>query len=110
METTVFKFLEACSSEMKLKIIAHFWECKCNQTCVNDLVAKFKTSQANISQHLKGLRDLDILFSTKESRTRIYKVRDEVKKNYNKLFHEILKHGDLKKCLCSCATNFKEEA
>ncbi|WP_225968665.1 ArsR family transcriptional regulator [[Mycoplasma] mobile] len=87
---------------MKLRILVNFWDCKCNDTCVNEIVNKFKTSQANISQHLSGLKDMNIIVSKKDSRRRIYSINKDVRKTFDSLFKEIILHDDLNKWLCKC--------
>ncbi|TCG12120.1 ArsR/SmtB family transcription factor [Mycoplasma todarodis] len=105
MEIT--KFMKVFSVEMRIKFLAHFYTCKCKDHTVTDLVAKFGTSQANISKHLLLMEDLGILSYTCEKKVKYYWLNEDFKKEWEHLIKPIISNEKLKEfyCCCSQSTN-----
>lgn len=65
---------KALDNSLRIKIL-YYLESH-HQSNVSNLIAYFKTSQPNISRHLKILADANLVFSEKDGQERIYQLSD----------------------------------
>lgn len=68
------KVLKALGDETRLKIIEFL---KNGEKCVCEIVPYIGTSQSNISQHLRILKDANIVVDRKEGKSIYYSVVDD---------------------------------
>lgn len=71
LEVTIFK---ALAHPQRIKILKKLWEA---ELCVCELNDEEQFSQSNMSQHLKILKDADLLIQRKEGLKVFYRVKDE---------------------------------
>lgn len=74
MEEYVVKVFKSIGHPIRLKIIKKLGK---ERLCVCELQEDVEFSQANLSQHLKVLKESEILVSEKEGLKMMYKVKDE---------------------------------
>ncbi len=78
MNETIFNltasYLKALSHPTRLKILNILKE---NELCVCVIFEQLELEQSNVSQHLKVLKDQDILISQREGSNIMYKVKDK---------------------------------
>ena len=68
------KILKALSDETRLKILEFLED---GEKCVCEIVPYIGTSQSNVSQHLRILKEANIVTDRKEGRSIYYSVIDE---------------------------------
>ncbi len=78
MNETIFNltslYLKALSHPTRLKILNILKE---NELCVCVIFEQLELEQSNVSQHLKVLKDQDILISRRNGSKIMYKVKDK---------------------------------
>lgn len=101
----IFDVLKLISSENKIKIIAHFWNCKCNnERCVTDIQNEMKLSQSSLSKHLTGLQKEGVLDFSQDHKRKYYSINLEFKKEWFSIIDPIVESGIIKKKQCKdCA-------
>ncbi len=98
----IFEFMKMFSSKTKLKLLKHFYTCHCEASCVNDLVNKFGSSQANISKHLTQMLRAGVVNYKDEHKTKYYSLNSDFKKEHQPLLKEMLSKKELDKSSCKC--------
>lgn len=68
------KILKALGDETRLKILEFL---KDGEKCVCEIVPHIKTSQSNVSQHLRILKDAAIVTDRREGKSIYYSITDE---------------------------------
>lgn len=68
------KILKALADETRLKILGFLED---GEKCVCEIVPYIGTSQSNVSQHLRILKEANIVMDRKEGRSIYYRVVDE---------------------------------
>ncbi len=76
--TKMSKIFKAFGDPTRLKMIRLLASNMEEKLCVIDIAKKLGISQPAVSQHIKVLKNIDILFSSKEARPRIYYYLDVV--------------------------------
>jgi len=74
MEEYVVKVFKSLGHPIRLKIVKKLGR---DRLCVCELQEDVEFSQANLSQHLKVLRESEILVAEKEGLKMMYQVKDE---------------------------------
>ncbi|MCP4337177.1 MAG: winged helix-turn-helix transcriptional regulator [Mycoplasma sp.] len=100
----IHEFLKILACETKLKLLTYIYSCNCKY-CVNDLVKKIGTSQANISKHLIQMEKEGVLKKEIIQKTSYYKVNDNFIKKWKNILEPIFKKNILKNVLCNCVKN-----
>ncbi len=101
MEIT--QFMKIFSVEMRIKFLAHFYTCKCKDHTVTDIVAKFGTSQANISKHLLLMEEAGVLSYTCEKKEKFYWLNEDFRNEWEALIKPIISFDNLKEYYCRCS-------
>ncbi len=99
----IYDVLKILSCKTKLKLLVHFYSCKCQKVCVNELVDKFGTTQANVSKHLLQMEKQNVLEKHSEHRTVFYKINQEFCLKWKDILQPTLKKPELEKFKCQCS-------
>lgn len=82
----VSKLFKAISDPTRIKIL---YALKSNELCVCDISVVLNMSQSSISHQLKSLKDVDLVRSRKDGKTRFYRLADE---HVHQLFTQAIEH------------------
>jgi ArsR family transcriptional regulator len=82
----VSKLFKAISDPTRIKIL---YALKFNELCVCDISVILNMSQSSISHQLKTLKDVDLVRSRKDGKTRFYRLADE---HVHQLFIQAIEH------------------
>ena len=72
----IYELFKVLSDKKRLEILELLL---LEKYCVNDIIVKVGTTQPNVSQHLKVLKDAGIIIVTKKGRTSCYIVKRKPK-------------------------------
>jgi ArsR family transcriptional regulator len=82
----VSKLFKAISDPTRIKIL---YALQFNELCVCDISIILNMSQSSISHQLKTLKDVDLVRTRKDGKTRFYRLADE---HIHKLFAQVIDH------------------
>jgi DNA-binding transcriptional ArsR family regulator len=84
----IFKVLSADTRVRIIELLKH------RSLCVNALARSLEITSAAVSQHLRILRDADIVMAEKQGYFVHYRVNDKTLAQWNKVARSILDTGD----------------
>lgn len=88
MNEKVGRFFKALSHPLRIEIVKQLYD---GATCVCNINNNIKSSQANISKHLKILKESGVLQSEKVGMFQYYRLSDEKVKEIVDLVEKIVK-------------------
>lgn len=90
------ELLAIIASENKLKIIAHYYDCTCeDDRCVSDLQDELKLTQSNLSKHLTKLKEDGVLDVVVKHKERAYFLNKTFKKQWDHILKQIIDEKDV---------------
>lgn len=105
---TIYNLLKIIGSENKIKIIAHFWNCKCNnERCVTDIQKEMKLSQSSLSKHMTALQKEGILDFAQEHKHKYYSINKDFKNKWYDIVNPIVEYEIIKKNQCEDCSSIK---
>ena len=99
---TIYELNTILSSEIKSKLITHFWECQCQDHDVNYMVNKLGVSQSNLSKHIGKLLKFEVLKYKQVGKERFYFINHKFKEEWKEVIEPQIKLRENKSFICIC--------
>ncbi len=102
VKMNIYEVNKLLSSEIKSKLITHFWDCKCASHDVSNLVIKFNTTQSNLSKHINRLKEEKVLDCLAKGKERYYKINQKWKQEWKDIVEPQINLKINKSFKCTC--------
>ncbi|WKX02167.1 winged helix-turn-helix domain-containing protein [Candidatus Mycoplasma mahonii] len=100
---TIYEINKLLSSENKSKLIAHFWDCSCQDHNLTYMVDKLGISQSNLSKHIGMLLKLGILKYKQVLKERYYYINTKWKSEWQDIVEPQILARENKHFVCNCS-------